>query len=168
MATTIQQLKPKREATNWMCSSCGEDASCNCGAPLMSKAQRAAEAIRRDPSKSDRAIAKEIGTSNHTVAAARRSSTGSNFPVEETRTGLDGKQRKMPSKPTEEAAEQEYAPAPYKKRTKTDVVVEDLTFALGLATEASRYSGPVPKKLIELADKNVAAFQQLATKWQAG
>jgi hypothetical protein len=232
MTAAIYQTK-KSVVTNWMCSSCAEDASCNCGAPLMSKAQRAAEAISRGSSKSDRAIAKEIGVGSNTVRRAREA-TAPCGAVDETRTGLDGKQRKMPSrsaaaideidygheenpyKPidamlfnldlamglareaasyrglvnsevmklanenlsawqdlvdelkTKEVEEKEYTPAPYKKRTKTDVVIEDLEFALGLFADASRYSGPVPKRLIELADQNAAAWQQLAIKWQAG
>ena len=62
----------------------------------MSKAQKAVEAIKANPQMSDRAIAKEIGTSNHTVARARRDATGNDFPVDEPRTGLNGKQRRMP------------------------------------------------------------------------
>ena len=53
---------------NWMCSACGEDPSCDCKAPLVSNAQRAAEAIARDPNKSDGAIAAETGI---TISRAR-------------------------------------------------------------------------------------------------
>ena len=70
-------------------------------APLMSKAQRAAEAISRDPSKSDRAIAKEIGVSGETVRMTRKQ-LPNDLAVETTRTGLDGKQRKMPTRPVED------------------------------------------------------------------
>lgn len=51
----------------------------------------AAEAIRTNPQKSDRAIADEIGVSSPTVGKARREATVNNFTVDdEPRTGLDG------------------------------------------------------------------------------
>lgn len=96
----IHQLRPRAALTAWMCSACGVDAACNCGAPLMSKAQRAAEAIAVNPHKSDRAIAEEIGVSAPTVGKARRDATVNNFTVDENepRVGLDGKQRRMPQR----------------------------------------------------------------------
>lgn len=74
-------------------SACGEDASCNCGAPLMSKAQRAVEAIAANPQKSNRAIADDIGVNYQTVNRARKLSTDTDVSVDEPRVGLDGKQR---------------------------------------------------------------------------
>lgn len=58
----------------------------------MSKAQKAVEAIRANPQMSDRAIAKKIRASHPTVAKVREQSTGNDLPVDEPRTGLDGKQ----------------------------------------------------------------------------
>jgi hypothetical protein len=59
----------------------------------MPKSVRAAEAIARNPEKSDRAIADEIGVSQPTVSRARkRTDTDVSVP----RTGKDGKTRKMP------------------------------------------------------------------------
>lgn len=110
----VLQLRP--QTAEFMCSSCGVDAGCNCGAPLVSKAERAAAAIAANPGKSDRAIASEIGSSPTTVGKARSqlSSGGqlNDHPAhgfldawnaeidrqEETRVGKDGKERRMPTK----------------------------------------------------------------------
>jgi hypothetical protein len=88
-----------------ICTSCGSEAnaSCTCGVAYMPKSIRAAEAIAKNPEKSDRAIAVEIGVSQPTVSKAR--TTDKRFSVE-ARTGLDGKTRKMPAphtSPTEQA-----------------------------------------------------------------
>lgn len=93
----IHQIKPRAVAVNWMCSSCGVDAGCNCGASLMSKAQRAAHAINENPRKSNVMIAEEIGVSEPTVRRAR-DATSSHDEVDEPRTGLDGKVRRMPTR----------------------------------------------------------------------
>jgi transposase-like protein len=83
------------------CSQCGAvvEAPCDCRAPFiyMSAGKAAAEAIKRNPEKSDRAIAAEIGIGPETVRRARIS-TASNGAVEK-RVGRDGRQRKMPIKP---------------------------------------------------------------------
>lgn len=79
-----------------VCSLCGADGegSCNCGASYVPAGQRAADAISKNPGKSDRAIAEEIGVSDQTVGRARRRTA---TPVAVTkRTGKDGKRRKMP------------------------------------------------------------------------
>lgn len=51
------------------CPRCGNN--CQCGVPYIAKTVRAAEAIRANPEKSDRAIAKEIDASPTTVGKAR-------------------------------------------------------------------------------------------------
>ena len=73
------------------CTRCGAEAnaSCNCGVDYKPKSVRAAEAIKLDPGKSDRAIAAEIGVSDMTVGRARKSGATSVAP--EKRTGKDGK-----------------------------------------------------------------------------
>jgi hypothetical protein len=70
---------------------CGAEAnaSCNCGVSYVAKSVRAAEAIKANPKKSDRAIAAEIGVSVTTVGQARKAS-GVNFLTPE-RVGQDGK-----------------------------------------------------------------------------
>jgi hypothetical protein len=78
------------------CSVCGAQAaaSCNCGQPyVVAAGQRAAEAIKANPEKSDRAIARDIGVSQPTVSKVRKS-TDNSFSVEK-RIGLDGKARKL-------------------------------------------------------------------------
>ena len=108
----VQQVNRAME-----CSECGAAgiAACDCGAPYMPAADRAAKAIATDPDKSDRAIAAEIGVSRATVQRARP--TGSYEPVT-TRTGKDGVTRVIPKRkpkiepeeviPTEEEAEESY------------------------------------------------------------
>lgn len=85
-----------------VCTGCGAEAnaSCNCGVSYMPKAERAREAVKANPEKSDRAIAKEIGVDHKTVGTARKELTGENSPVE--RIGLDGKVRRLPQRPEEE------------------------------------------------------------------
>jgi hypothetical protein len=78
-----------------VCTGCGAEAnaSCNCGKPYVPKAARAAQAVKANPEKSDRAIAEEIGVSPMTVNRAR--ATVPDVTVDE-RIGLDGKTRRMP------------------------------------------------------------------------
>jgi len=102
------------------CSSCGAAgiAACDCGAPYMPAADRAAKAIAANPKKSDRAIAAELDISPTTVGKARQLSSGGQLATAEysavdTRVGLDGKVRQMPQRkakpeevmPTDEEAE---------------------------------------------------------------
>jgi hypothetical protein len=68
------------------CPKCGND--CQCGVPYVPKTVRAAEAIRANPEKSNRAIADETGLSEPTVRRARASDDA---PELERVTGRDGK-----------------------------------------------------------------------------
>jgi hypothetical protein len=92
--STILQFSVQRLS----CSACGAEAnaSCDCGKPYVPKLRRAADAIRANPEKSDRAIAAEIGVSQPTVSKAR---TENQLSVDQPRTGLDGKVRRMPARP---------------------------------------------------------------------
>jgi hypothetical protein len=86
-----------------MCAGCGAEANanCDCGVGYVPKAVRAAEAVKANPEKSDRAIAAEIGVSAPTVGKARREeATVNNFTVD-ARTGLDGKTRSVRRRITE-------------------------------------------------------------------
>jgi hypothetical protein len=80
-----------------VCTGCGAEAnaSCNCGKPYVPKAERAREAVKANPEKSDRAIAADIGVSPMTVSRAR--ATVPDVTVDE-RIGLDGKTRKLPQR----------------------------------------------------------------------
>jgi hypothetical protein len=82
------------------CTACGASAtaSCDCGVAYAPAGARAAAAIAAHPEKSDRAIAAEEGIGRETVRRARKS-TAPCGAVE--RIGLDGKTRKLPSKPVE-------------------------------------------------------------------
>jgi hypothetical protein len=94
---TQQPPAIKISVTQLQCSACGAEthAKCNCGKPYLPKLQRAAEAVAAHPEKSDRAIAADIGVSHTTVQQARQLAT--DLPVDEPRTGKDGKTRKLPS-----------------------------------------------------------------------
>ena len=83
--------------TKLVCSSCGApgEGTCHCGAPYVTPGQRAEEAVRANPEKSNCAIAEEIGVSSATIRRARQKSTSSCDEVE-PRIGRDGKIRKMP------------------------------------------------------------------------
>lgn len=81
-------------AVRLVCPKCGTEAGCNCGvAPI----ERAAYALLKNPGKSDRAIAAEIGVGKSTVSRARKTS-GPPGPVEK-RVGRDGRARRLPRKP---------------------------------------------------------------------
>jgi hypothetical protein len=80
-----------------ICVSCGAEAnaSCNCGVDYKPKSVRAAEAIRADPGKSDRAIAADIGADRKQVRRERAKLGGDMSPPE--RIGRNGKS--YPAKP---------------------------------------------------------------------
>jgi hypothetical protein len=95
MTADVIQLNPPVKA-RLVCSDCGApgEGSCHCGAPYIPPGQRAAEAVKANPGKSDRAIAAEIGVSDRTVNRAR-TSTATHDAVG-PRMGADGKTRRMP------------------------------------------------------------------------
>jgi hypothetical protein len=70
--------------TRLVCQDCGAlgEGSCNCGAPYVAPGKRAAEAVKANPKKSDRAIAAETGLSHATVSRARAKATVSSETVE--------------------------------------------------------------------------------------
>ncbi len=82
------------------CVKCGAEATaaCDCGVEYKPAAIRAAEALTASPTRSDRAIAEEIGVNRRTVIKARRRLVQS-APVDEKRIGLDGRTRKLPAAP---------------------------------------------------------------------
>ena len=86
------------------CSVCGAsgEGSCRCGAPYVPAGQRAAEAVKANPEKSDRQHAKELKLGHATVSRARKTiATGVSDETPEKRIGKDGKSypaRRMPKK----------------------------------------------------------------------
>ena len=105
----VQQVNRAME-----CSSCGAAgiAACDCGAPYMPAAERAAKAIAANPDKSVREIADEIGVGKSTISRIRQATVPDGTVT--TRTGKDGVTRVLPKRkpkpeeviPTEEEAEE--------------------------------------------------------------
>lgn len=79
----IHQLRPKPVAVNWMCSACGVDASCNCGAALMSKAGRAREIKEANPERSNKSIGRELDMDATQVRKALNKGVSHDTPDEE-------------------------------------------------------------------------------------
>ena len=108
MTATVIKLSIQR----MVCTACGAEAnaSCNCGVAYQPKAVRAAEAVKANPEKSDRAIAKDIGASPTTVGKAREELSSGGQLEEAPRVGIDGKvrkARKMPEKKEEPEEEED-------------------------------------------------------------
>jgi hypothetical protein len=82
------------------CPRCGNN--CECGVPYVAKTVRATEAIKANPEKSDRMIAKEIDASPTTVGKAREQLSTTGQLKDTPRIGLDGKTRKTTSEPLSE------------------------------------------------------------------
>ena len=114
--------------------------------------QRASEAVKAHPEKSDGALATEIGVNPETVRRARKSSTPANAEVEK-RVGRDGKTRRMPKQrqrpEPEEGTEDDIEPANY------------FFLRVDAAIRFATYSGPIIAKRKEL----VAAARQVAVAW---
>jgi len=87
------------------CTGCGAEAnaSCNCGKPYVPKKQRAVDAIKANPKKSNVALAEELGVSDQTVRRAREE-LGSTY-VEPEREGRDGKVYRLPTREVDPATE---------------------------------------------------------------
>jgi hypothetical protein len=81
------------------CSKCGAqgEAGCDCGAEYISASAFAAKALARNPEKSNRAIAAEIGVDDKTVAKARHAA-GADNSAPGKRQGQDGKMYPSKSK----------------------------------------------------------------------
>jgi hypothetical protein len=97
----------KMSIQRMVCTACGAEAnaSCNCGVAYQPKSIRATEAVKANPEKSDRAIAKEIGASPTTVGKAREQLSTTGQLEDTSRVGLDGKMRKVPEKKSEPKTE---------------------------------------------------------------
>jgi hypothetical protein len=126
------------------CSKCGAKAKprCNCGVAYVPAHVFAANAVKANPEKSDRAIANQIGVSDKTVAKARKA-TAEKSAVEK-RTGKDGKARKLPTN----------------HRTMTNAVAD----AMKARAEAVARLFPPPVKTIPKAARAelIAALRMLA------
>lgn len=150
----------RRAIVRLSCSECGAEAnaSCDCHKPYVPAAAKAAAAIKANPEKSDRAIAKEIGVSPMTVNRARPTVTDDTVE----RVGLDGKTRKMPQRaprgfynepePDEEATTQEHETS--------------LWLRIETARELSEvpFQGKVTTELVDAVRAVASAWSQLAQK----
>jgi hypothetical protein len=179
------------------CTACGAEAnaSCNCGKPYIpAPRERAKEAVKANPQKSDRAIAKEIGVDHKTVGAARKETTGECSPVE-SRVGQDGKTRRLPA--PKEIEDNDYDPDDAERREKVrkykqkqrprdvtgdegdiddsnieeDIEPENYRTAYLLRTEQARrfavYSGKVTKEIVEEALGVAATWQSFSQELEA-
>lgn len=90
MATATENTIIQFSVQRMVCTGCGVEAnaSCNCGVAYTPKIVRAAEAIKANPQKSDRAIAAELGIHHSTVQEARKVA---DRPPPDERVGRDGK-----------------------------------------------------------------------------
>ncbi len=164
----IHHLKTKPIAINWMCSACGVDAGCNCGAPLMSKSQRATEAIAASPQKSNRAIAEEVGVSEGTVRTARRS-TAKDYAVEDdTRIGIDGKRRRMPVRendPVQEDCDDCSGPADEWQHSLSNMAGDAISAAAFWSRRFGNWkSFETPSELVTLAKQAARAWNEIASE----
>ena len=155
MAAEIHQLRTKPVATNWMCSACGEDASCNCGAPLMSK-QKAKDHFTANPddSRSDGTIAAELGVGRSTVQRARDEVAHDGQP-DDKRIGRDGKTypaRVVRDDPDEFDERLAYA------QTKNAFIAR-----AAQAESDAKYVGKVDQEIISAAEETAAAWCQLVS-----
>jgi hypothetical protein len=114
MTATVIKMSIQR----MVCVGCGAEAnaSCNCGLNYAPKAVRAAEAVKANPEKSNRAIAAEIGADEKTVRKARadQSAPVTQVTPDATVTGRDGKQYPAKQKPeaVDEPEDDDNAPTP--------------------------------------------------------
>lgn len=99
MQNTVIQFSVQR----MVCTGCGVEAnaSCSCGVAYSPKVVRAAEAIKANPQKSNRAIADDLGVSEGTVRSARNSGA-QDYAPEAERTGRDGKSYPVAQKPKQQ------------------------------------------------------------------
>jgi hypothetical protein len=96
MTATIHQLGTVPAADHLECPKCHAttELKCNCGVDYVhvSAGKRAEEAVKANPEKTDREIAREIGVGNKTVSRARKSVVSNDTTAK--RTGKDGKKYK--------------------------------------------------------------------------
>jgi hypothetical protein len=131
--------------------------------------------VVKNPEKSDRAIAAEIGVSHTTVQKARKT-TGNQLPVEvscgsapapcalvETRTGKDGKVRRLPQR----SCIDEYAEPGVEDEIDAEDPENYRTAYLLRVDQAIRfasYSGPITKEIVASARQVARAWSKLAQK----
>lgn len=137
------------------CTGCGAEAnaSCNCGKPYVPKKQRAIDALKENPNRSDRAIAADLGVHHSTVNEARKES-GVGDPTGE-RQGRDGKVYRLPQR--EPDIESEIEP---------DNRHDAFLLRADQARQLAVYSGPIDDEIYEAAQLAAASWQALVASIQ--
>jgi hypothetical protein len=163
-ANAMLAEKPARARLE--CSACGAtaNAACDCGAPYVpstaEKRELVAEALKKNPKKSNRQVAQAVGVAHKTIAAVRRGleSTGE-IPQLEKTTGKDGRDRPA-GKPKvtlpRSTAAQISDPGTDADRTAYLLRVDQ-------AIRLAAYSGPVTEEIVAAARQVAAAWTELAT-----
>lgn len=137
-----------------VCTACGSEAnaSCNCGVSYVAKSVLAAEAIKANPQKSDRAIATDIGVSAMTVNRAREGVTD----VTTEREGRDGKSYSLRQRITGDVDE---AVAAIDRRRVFLRCAEDA------ARKAEQGAGLRDAKKSDINDEILTALQSVINAW---
>ena len=148
-----------------VCSECGADGegSCRCGAPYVPAGQRAADAIAANPTKSNCAIAEEVGVNPETVRRARKNSTAADAAVEEKRTGKDGKSRRMPQSRSPSPEEWNVALEKSWQQELMDSAGDTIALPAFWAKTFGKWDTfTATSVMITLAEQAAAAWQQIA------
>lgn len=159
-ANVVSFRKPALEIG---CTGCGAtvDAACDCGVPYMPAGQRAAAAIIANPQMSDRSIAAELGIGKDTVRRAREV-TGARAPVDEPRTGLDGKVRRLPTRRDNDNAEDAFAPATPMERKASFLIFSNEALLM------AQYEGPIDGDVLRAAKATASAWCRLVQIMEQG
>jgi hypothetical protein len=148
------------------CSACGAEAnaSCNCGKPYVPAAVRVREYDEKNPSKSTRQAAADLGMSQSRVQQSRKSAEQGYSPAgvtqvtPETVTGRDGKQYPAKRRVEIVTVEDELYPDEYRKafilRTR-----DAMSFAV--------YSGEVDAEVIAAAKRVAATWNEFGQTLEA-
>jgi hypothetical protein len=167
--------------TQIQCPECGvcADAACDCGVAYVTAGTRAAAAVSKEPEKSDRAIASEIGVDHKTVGSARRS--GGDHSPPEKRIGKDGKSYPAKSQTVRERRHDVDAPLETNDNSESDndadnemappeEIESHLLHTLGAFNENARMFNKLLKASAmdhEAVDRINTAIDRMIQKWRS-
>jgi hypothetical protein len=138
--STVVRLKPKSDLPILRCTACLKtvDAPCECGAPIevLRPRDAAAKALAADPTKSNVAIAEEIGISDETVRKVRNSHSNKlegDDDEPERVTGKDGKKypAKRKAKAKVKPVGKQKTDTPTQERKSTRDIIDDFVLRRG-------------------------------------
>jgi len=147
----------ERAIQRMICTGCGAEAnvSCTCGVAYVPAAQRAANAVKANPEKSNRAIAEEIGVDEKTVRKAR----GADQSAPEGVTGRDGK-----TYPTRRQRTGDPELEPDEERAYSAFLIR-----ADAAARAAFYTrGEIDSEIIKAAEETLAVWQRLVGALKGG